>query len=184
MARSLRSLCTMNLPSKLRWRAVGFVLALSATGPGCGPRTRFDGTTFHKGELSYRVGQLSPDWRRVHLKGNDLAFYRPAYGTVSVTARCEDYDDVPMRVLFNHLLFGMTNRKYLVDEEVTLDGRGALHAVTEAELDGVPVRLENYLLVRSGCLFDLSYVSSLSGPGSDEFTRFVRAFHIESVGYD
>jgi hypothetical protein len=81
-------------------------------------------------------------------------------------------------------LFGTTNRNYLLDEEVTLDGRGALHAVTEAELDGVPVRLENYLLVRSGCLFDLSYVSDLSALGSNEFSRFVRGFHIESVAHD
>ena len=183
MARSLRSLCAMLLPFRLTWSAVGLVL-IGAISLGCGPRTRFDGTTFHKGGVSYRVGQLSPEWQRVHLEGNDLAFHRPSFGTVSVTARCEDYDDVPMRVLLNQLLFGTTHRKYLTDEEVTLDGRGALHAVTEAELDGVPVRLENYILVRSGCLFDLSYVGSLSAPGSDEFNQFVRAFHIESVGHD
>jgi hypothetical protein len=174
----------MMLPSKLTWSAVAFVLVGNVANVGCGPRTRFDGTTFHKRDVNYRIGRLSPEWQRVRMEGNDLAFYRSGYGTMIATARCEGYEDVPPHVLLNQLLFGTTDRAYLTDEEVTLDGRGALHAITEAELDGVPVRLETYLLVRSGCVFDLDYVSDLSAPGIDEFTRFVRDFHVESVTHD
>jgi len=169
--------------AELAWRALACAL-LGGACVGCAPRARFDGTSFRKRDVAYRIGSLSPAWGRVHVKGNDLAFHRPSFGTVSVNARCEGYDDVPLRVLLNQLLFGTTRRVYRTDEEVTLDGRGALHAITEAELDGVPVRLETYLLVRSGCLFDLDYVSDSSAPGRDEFTRFVQEFHVESVGHE
>jgi hypothetical protein len=159
-------------------------LVVCAFSLGCGSRSAFDGTNFHKSGVDYRVGRLGADWRRVQIKGNDLAFHRAAQGAVSVNATCREYEDVPPQVLLNQLLFGTTDRKYLVDEEVTIDGRGARHAVVEAELDGVPVRLEMYVLARSGCVFDLSYVSDRSAPAARAFAEFVEAFHVESVRRD
>ncbi|MFT3924140.1 MAG: hypothetical protein QM778_16515 [Myxococcales bacterium] len=174
----------MAFPSRPRRRLLASVLIASALLSGCASRTRFDGTHVRKEQVDYQVGSLPAGWRRVHVKGNDLAFHRSASGTISVNARCKGYDDVPPQVLLNQLLFGTTDRRYLLDEEVTLDGRGALHAVTEAELDGVPVRLENYLLLRSGCLFDLGYISNLSAPAADDFHYFVERFHVEAVRHD
>lgn len=155
---------------------LGLVLSV-----GCGARATFDGANFHKSEVDYRVGRLGAGWHRVKVKGNDLAFHRAMQGAMSVNATCREYEDVPQQVLLNQLLFGTTQRKYLVDEEVTLDGRGARHAVVEAELDGVPVRLEMYVLTKSGCVFDLSYVSDRSAPAAREFEAFVHAFQIGTV---
>jgi hypothetical protein len=133
--------------------------------------------------VAYRVGRLGPGWQRVHVEGNDLAFYRPGHGSNAVNATCKGYEDVPQAALLNHLLFGTTQRAYLLDEEVTLDGRGARHALFDAELDGIPVRAEIYLLTRAGCVFDLSYVSDRQARGRHEFTRFVHAFQIQAVGH-
>ena len=144
----------------------------------------FDGVLLRKREVSYRIGPLEPDFQRVRVEGNDLAFYKPGAGSIGVNASCRDYEDVPQPALVNHLLFGTTRRTFLTDEEVTLDGRGARHVVLEAELDGVPVRLELYVLTRARCVFDLSYVSDRSATARTQFTAFVRGFHVEEVRLD
>jgi hypothetical protein len=148
-------------------------------GLGCGPR--FDGSLLHKPEVDYRVPRLEAGWQQVRLKGNDLAFYRPSFGSIAVNATCKDYEDVPQAALLGHLLFGTTHREYLLEEEVPLDGRSARHALIDGELDGVPVRLEIYLLTRAGCVFDLSYVSDRAARGRDQYTRFVHGFRVEWV---
>ncbi len=144
----------------------------------------FDGQHIRKPLASYRVGVLDRSWRRLAVEHGDLAFQRPRDGVISVNATCEDYDDVPTSVLVNQLLFGTTERVFAVDEEVTLDGRGARHAVLDLELDGVPVRAEIYVLARNGCLFDLAYVSQRAAPAHETFARFVRDFHVERAGHD
>lgn len=161
-----------NLPPRL---LLPLLLAL-----GCAS-VRFDGSLLQKPQVEYRVGRLEPGWQRVDVEGNDLAFYKPGHGSIAVNATCKGYEDVPQSALVNHLLFGTTRREYLLDEEVTLDGRGARHTLIDAELDGVPVRAEIYLLTRAGCVFDLSYISDRRAHGHAEFTRFVRAFHVQAV---
>jgi hypothetical protein len=167
------------MPNLLRTLAASAALALSPV-LGCAG-VRFDGSLLQKPEVEYRVGALEPGWKRVQVEGNDLTFYKAGHGSIAVNATCKGYEDVPQSALLNHLLFGTTRRQYLLDEEVTLDGRGTRHTLIDAELDGVPVRAEIYLLTRAGCVFDLSYISDRHAHGRAEFTRFVRAFHVQTV---
>jgi hypothetical protein len=167
--------------------ALAGLLALAAAPPwltACA-HVHFDGQRFAKrdrhAEVAYRVGALAPAWQRADVAGSDLVFHREGRGSIAVTATCHDYDDVPVEALVQHLLFGSTGRVYLTDEEVTLDGRGARHALVQAELDGVPVQLEMYVLVRDRCVFDLSHVGRAGAPSDPDFTRFVQAFHVEAV---
>lgn len=166
---------------RVRAGRLPLVLAL-ASSLGCG--ASFDGSLLRKGGLAYRVGTLDAGFRRVRIEGNDLAFYKPQAGSIAVNALCKDYEDVPHQALLNHLLFGTSRRSYVLDEEVTLDGRGARHAIVDAELDGVPVRLEIYLLTRAGCVFDLSYVSDRDARAHEQFTEFARAFQIVAVHHE
>jgi hypothetical protein len=175
LEQSLKSDAVMRFAA-LFWSLAAFLCAACAA--------HLDGRTFHKRDVVYRIGELEPGFRRVDVAGNDLAFYKPGAGSIAVNALCRDYDDVPHEALLNHLLFGTTQRAYVRDEEVTLDGRSARHALIDAELDGVPVRLEVYLLTRARCVFDLSYISDRSAPARDTFARFVRGFRIEQVGLD
>jgi hypothetical protein len=146
---------------------------------------QFDGQRFAKrdrhAEVAYRVGALGPAWQRADVEGSDLVFHREGRGSIAVTATCHDYDDVPVEALVQHLLFGSTDRVYLSEEEVTLDGRGARHALVKAELDGVPVQLEIYVLVRDRCVFDLSHVGRVGAPSDPDFTAFAQAFHVDAV---
>lgn len=154
---------------------------------GCA-HSQFDGERFAKRDrhsaVSYRVGDLGESWRRAELDGSDLVFHREGHGSIAVTATCHDYDDVPVAALVQHLLFGSTQRVYLVDEERTLDGRGARHTVVQAELDGVPVQLELYVLVHQRCVFDLSHVGRAGAAADPDFARFVQGFHVDEVRRD
>lgn len=159
---------------------MAFLWAGLALAHGCAA-THFDGALLKKREVSYRVGALDAGFRRVDVEDNDLAFYSPGSGSIAVNALCKDYDDVPSEALLNHLLFGTTHRAYILDEEVTLDGRAARHALVDAELDGVPLRLEIYVLTRANCVFDLSYISDRHARAQVQFAQFVRAFRIVDV---
>jgi hypothetical protein len=154
-------------------------LLLLAFVAGCG--AHFDGSVLRKHDVSYRIGPLDPGFRRVDIEGNDLAFYKAGTGSIAVHATCRDYEDVPSEVLLTHLLFGTTHRLYRQDEEITVDGRAARHAIVDAELDGVPVRLEIYVLRRARCVFDLSYVSGRAAPAHEAFGAFAQAFRVLSL---
>ena len=152
---------------------------------GCGAGALHDGV--YEGEQArYRVGPLPPEWRLVQVADNDLAFHRHGMGTISVNSTCSDYEDVPESALVNHLLFDTTERRFLQEETVTLDGRGARHVIVQVELDGVPVEVELFVLKKDGCVFDLGHVRSRgSDPAArNSFLAFVARFAVLEVYSD
>ena len=152
--------------------------------------TECAGTSFRNGvyedeHARYRVGEL-PQWQRMEVDDNDLAFHRPGMGTIGVNSTCTDYEDVPATALVNHLLFDTTSRRFLTEEVVTLDGRGARHVVVRLELDGVPLEIEVFLLKKDGCVFDLTHIRSRSAPPQARaaFLSFVQRFAVMEVHLD
>jgi hypothetical protein len=151
--------CASLNPSRL---LVFVLLALLSGGVGCGGPT-FSQGVYDDGVVRYRVGDPGPGWQRVEVveDASALAFHNDALrATVSINATCKEYEDVPEEALLNHLLFGMRERVFRVDETVTLDGRGAVHAVVDVQLDGVPVTLEIYLVRKDGCVYDMTLIAS------------------------
>jgi hypothetical protein len=156
-------------------------------GAACGGPT-FSQGIYDNGVVRYRVGQLGPGWERVEVQeGDALAFFHQELGAnVSVNATCQEYEDVPEAALFNHLLFGMRERVFRLEETLSLDGRGALHAIVDVELDGVPVTLEVYMLKKDGCVYDMTLIASRQAferarPG---LARLVSGFHVLSTTLD
>lgn len=136
------------------------VIALCvATSAACGSALSFHERVFDDGSVRYRVGAQTQGFERIEVADNDLAWHSDRYGTISVNSTCQQYEDVPPRALLNHLLMGTTSRNVRVDETVTLDGRGAQHLVADVELDGVPVTVAVYLLLKDGCVYDLTNVA-------------------------
>ena len=155
------------------------------TSAGCAGAS-FESGIYSDRFVTYRVGRLDSRWRRVQVEDNDLAFHRPHWGTISVNSTCTDYEDVPATALLNHLLFETTDRQTSVDEVVALDGRGAKHVVMSADLDGVPLELELYILKKDGCVFDLSQIRSPAAPIATRaaFGEFVKRFRVIAVRND
>lgn len=155
-----------------------FVTLLCAlTWIGCGGAS-FENGVYRDSEATYRVGSLGAGWKRAEVDDNDLAFYREGVGTVSVNATCDQYEDVPHAALVNHLLFGTTQRQFRTEEMITLDGRGAYHVLVFAELDGVAMLIDVYVIKKDGCVYDLSLLASeTTHPIAVEtFQRFVAGF--------
>ena len=152
----------------------------------CGSSATFRDGVYQNDYVRYRIGRLGPEWQRAGVGGNDLAFENEAFGTISVNSTCTEYEDVPVAALVNHLLFDTTNRRFLTEEVVTLDGRGAHHAVVQAELDGVPLEIELYVLKKDGCVFDLGHIRSRSAPpeARAQFAAFVQRFAVLWVQLD
>ena len=159
--------------------ACPLVLWLAMLAAGCGSAS-FEQGVYDDGIVRYRIGPRPSGWQRVKVGDNDLAFFDQSLGTIAVNSTCEDYEDVPERALMNHLLFGTRERKYRVEEVVTLDGRGALHSIVDLELDGVPLTLEVYLLKKDGCVYDLSRISSRTSfeRGRPQFQALVSGFRV------
>lgn len=162
--------------------SIALTLALGCA-MGCAGAS-FRNGVYEDENVRYRVGALGSAWRRVDVEGDDLAFRRAGFGTISVNSTCTDYEDVPTTALLNHLLFETRARRFLVEEDVTLDGRGARHVIAQVELDGVPVELEIFLLKKDGCVFDLVHVCGVPAPAgaSEEFEAFVQRFAVLRVG--
>jgi hypothetical protein len=161
------------------------LLAMVLAASACGGATYKDGV-YENDYARYRVGRLGPGWQRIEVGSNDLAFQHDERGTISVNSTCTEYEDVPASALVNHLLFDTTNRRFLTEEVVTLDGRGAHHVVVHAELDGVPLEIELYVVKKDGCVFDLGHIRSPAVPQAAraEFAAFVRRFAVLRVNLD
>jgi len=136
---------------------------------------------YDDGVVRYRVGAQTAGFARVALEGNDLAWHDPRYGTISVNATCKK-TDAPAHALLNHLLMGTTERTLRRQESVTVDGRSAQHLIADLALDGVPVTVDVYLIVRDGCTYDLTLVSAPDKLSQTEplFDAFVREFAVLS----
>jgi hypothetical protein len=160
---------------QVKWFALAAALLQSA----CASASFANGV-YAGSETTYRVGSPGPEWRFMEVDGNDLAFHRADVGTISANSTCSSYEDVPPRVLLNHLLFGMTERHHRFEEVVAIDGRGALHSIVDAELDGVPVTLDVYVLPKDGCLYDLSLVTAPERHhlGVPALRRFIAGFTV------
>jgi hypothetical protein len=157
------------------WRAALAVLIV-----GCGGSQSFRDRVYDNGSVRYRVGPLADEFQEIAVSDNDLAWHHPRFGTISVNSTCKQYEDVPARALVNQLLMGTTERVYRVEETVTLDGRAAQHLLADVEMDGVPVTIDIYLVVKDGCVYDLTHVAAREAAESARplFQRFVSAFAV------
>lgn len=147
---------------------------------GCGTSESFRDRIFDNGTVRYKVGPLDRGFESIAVADNDLAWHHHEHGTISVNSTCTEYDDVPARALMNHLLMGTTARNYRVQETVTLDGRAAHHLLADVELDGVPVTLDVYLVVKDGCVYDLTHITgrAQAARALPLFEHFVRGFAV------
>jgi len=151
---------------------------LAALG-GCGG-PQFDGTTYHAGNVAFRVGPTPSTWRRIEVSHGALAFRDDGRdATIAVTGRCGvDGEDVPLSALTQHLFLSFTEREILEQKVVPLDGREAMNTVLSAKLDGVPKKFDVWVLKKDGCVYDFLYIvrPDRFDQGVTEFDRFVQGF--------
>jgi hypothetical protein len=131
------------------------------------------------GDNCYRLGELDESWHQIQRRRDSVAFFSDSVGGVinSSTICRADADAAPLEALTNRLLIGYTERQDISVERVMLAGREALHSVIAAKLDGVPVKLDLYVLKRNGCIVDLAFGAPVARypAGQSHFEHFVHS---------
>jgi hypothetical protein len=156
--------------------ALGAVIAFS----GCAGR-RIENGVYHS-DKGYRLTLPGPDWSVAADSKADLEL-RHQDGLAAMLANAECDDRAKSRsagLLLGQLLIGLHDRATIEQNEVSLDGRQALHRVLDGRVaaDGAPTRIEAYVLKDQSCVYDFAYAAP---PASFEawradFRRFVESF--------
>ena len=130
-------------------------------------------------ETTYSFGLPGEAWRPVRdIKGVQVMWtHAQTHALIQVHVQCDEHGDSDLQQYTDHLRIDFTDWKVLSQEDETLLGRAALRTVVEAKLDGVPVKLELWVVKRAGCLFDLHYVAARDkfAVGEADFARVVDA---------
>jgi hypothetical protein len=156
--------------------ALGAVIAFT----GCAGR-RIENGVYHS-DKGYRLTLPGPDWSVAADSKADLEL-RHQDGLAAMLANAECDDRAKSRsagLLLGQLLIGLHDRATIEQNEVSLNGRQALHRVLDGRVaaDGAPTRIEAYVLKEQGCVYDFAYAAP---PASFEawradFRRFVESF--------
>jgi hypothetical protein len=159
-----------------------FAVLLASIGlMGC--PTRFDGRVYRGEGFAFAVPPLPEPWKPMSRSEAALAFRDETGGrSILVNARCgQDEDDVPLASLTQHLFISFTRREIEDQKVVPFDRREALHTVLTADLDGVPMRYDVWVMKKDGCVYDILYFAPPAQfeRGRAAFARFVEGFTTE-----
>jgi hypothetical protein len=156
--------------------ALGAVIAFT----GCGGR-RIENGVYHS-DKGYRLTLPGSDWSVAADSKADLEL-RHQDGLAAMLANAECDDRAKSRsagLLLGQLLIGLRDRATIEQNEVSVNGRQALHRVLDGRVaaDGAPTRIEAYVVKDQGCVYDFAYAAP---PASFEewradFRRFVESF--------
>ncbi|RJO64556.1 MAG: hypothetical protein C4523_18075 [Myxococcales bacterium] len=157
------------------------LLAALALPAACATLASYKDGVVETKHTRYRVEAPGKAWERIGVRNGDLAFWRDdLHAFILLNSTCDEYRDAPVESLANHLFIGIENKNFVEQKETPLDGRNAVYSVVEGELDGAPVKVAAYTLVRDYCTYDLSF----SAPperfeaGMPDFERVAARFHV------
>jgi hypothetical protein len=147
---------------------------------GCAGR-RIENGVYHSAK-GYRLTLPGTEWSVATESKADLEL-RHQDGLAAMLANAECDDRARSRsagLLLAQLLIGLHDRATIEQNEVSVNGRQALHRVLDGRVsaDGAPTRIEAYVVKDEGCVYDFAYAAP---PASFEawradFRRFVESF--------
>ena len=156
--------------------ALGAVIAFT----GCAGR-RIENGVYHS-DKGYRLTLPGPDWSVAADSKADLEL-RHQDGLAAMLANAECDDRAKSRsagLLLGQLLIGLHDRATIEQNEVSLNGRQALHRVLDGRVaaDGAPTRIEAYVLKDQSCVYDFAYAAPPAAfeAWRADFRRFVESF--------
>lgn len=142
------------------------------------------GRIYQTDRTSYEIGELADGWKRINIKGGDLAFWNEKLGsTITVNSTCnKDNKEVKysLKALSDSLILGISDKELIHREEIVVGGENALESVYRGKLDKTSVKIGTVVLKKGSCFYDLSYASSPDSfeAGIFEFREFVLQFKV------
>jgi hypothetical protein len=138
------------------------------------------GNEFRTGETEYTVGDIPSSWRRVSLKGADLAYIHKEDGsTLLINSNCKKVEDAPLLALTYHLLIGMTDQKVLEQKTLPISDREGLETTAEVKVDGVLRKLRIFVLKKDECVYDV-----VVSAAPDKFEEALAAYDATLKGFN
>jgi hypothetical protein len=142
------------------------------------------GLYYEKEETTYIIGSLPDTWKKLAIKGGDLAFLNPEdNSTVTVNSTCDKNKiKYNLKALSNTLLIGIDDKKLIESSERTVSGEVSLQRIYEGNLSGVPIKISTVVVKKGDCIYDMSYSSARDNFENwfGEFNEFVSRFKIMS----
>jgi len=183
-------------PARSALLAVCVLLLALLVLPGCGPKRGGWTDGWYQEEIQikgpggsrtvamrYQLGDLSATWQEATTRPGDISFYNPDLrATIYSDSSCGSrYEDAPLQVLLNHLLFDFTDVETVEETQATLSGRASLLRISTAKLDGVPVQLAATITKNGPCVFDLVYMSPVESfaEGIADYNNFSSGLVVE-----
>lgn len=131
---------------------------------------------------SYTIGYLPPTWKRIKIKGGDLAFWNESLdSTITVNSTCDkNKTRYSLKALSNSLVIGVKDKSLVESSEFIVSGEKALHRTYLGKLSEDQIKMSTVVLKKGSCIYDFSYVSKPDNfeGGFDQFNNFVSQFRI------
>ncbi len=143
---------------------------------------RLYGLYYEKEDTAYIIGSLPDTWKRVEVRGGDLAFLNPQYNaTITVNSTCDkNKTKYNLKALSSSLLIGIEDKRLIESREREVSSEISLQRIYEGNLSGVPIKISTVVVKRDECIYDMSYSSGRDNFGNlfGEFNEFVSRFKI------
>ena len=127
----------------------------------------------------FKIPLLRDGWQQFEVEGTDLAFRAEPGGQVAaLLVSCEGVKPIPLRILARRLFFGISAKRVVTQEPISLNGTDAIHTLLEGRLKDTEVMVSSYVAQDGHCAYDLVYVASpeVFQDRLPEFERFARGW--------
>lgn len=143
---------------------------------------KLNGLVYTSDDTSYRIGALPGDWKRLNIKGGDLAYNSlSSDSTITVNSTCDPKKkNYSLKALSESLLIGIKGKKAVSREEISVDGQKALSSVYTGSINDAPVKIETVVFRKGECIYDFTYASSPDSfdDGIVVFKEFISQFRV------
>jgi hypothetical protein len=111
---------------------------------------------FADSKVQYAIGEPGQGWEPIRVEQANGAWHSDALGSsLLVNSHCEGVADAPLEGLTSDLMMGMTDRNIESQKTIPFSKREAMETVATAKLDGVPRKLEMFVMKKDGCVYDI-----------------------------
>ncbi|MGH7884221.1 MAG: hypothetical protein ACRENO_00845 [Thermodesulfobacteriota bacterium] len=142
---------------------------------------RLNGQVYTTNFNSYRIGILSNDWKRINIKGGDLAFYNSSFdASITTNSTCQkEKRRYSLKALSNSLVTGIKNKEIKIRENIKVDLSQGLYSQYSAELNNENIALATVVYKSEKCNYDFSYSSTYNKfeKNLPTFKNFISSFN-------
>ena len=131
------------------------------------------GNVYSKDSTSYRIGELSGEWKRENIDYGDLFFAnKNKTAAITVNSTCESGKaEYSLSALSGSLLIGIKGKKLLAREAIVVNNEQALLSVYDAVVDQDRLKIATVVFIKGECVYDFSYTNI-----SDNFDLYFNDF--------